>query len=77
MLEVDKATIEKTTRCVSDFECLSNSGRNLCPAEINVDNVGIFVNLNAASDCAYKVPFGSSHICKCPVRREIYQRYGI
>jgi hypothetical protein len=37
----------------------------------------MFVDRPTAGYCPYDVSFGYSHICSCPTRREIYDRYGV
>lgn len=54
--------------------CPSAKGRP-CTAEELVDQA-LFVEAGHAFLCYHRTSFGGSYICRCPVRREIYERYG-
>jgi hypothetical protein len=72
--DVSEATRQKTDKCWRGFVCLSGDG-TLCPVTNCVSDL-VFVQRTTQAYCPYDVTFGFSHICSCPVRREIYQRYG-
>jgi len=75
-IKISKPIREQTTRCSKDFSCLSDDTRNLCEiVHANGENV-LFINQNPKS-CSYKIPFGSSYICTCPTRYELYKKYGL
>jgi hypothetical protein len=73
--EVSEEARQKTDRCWRGFACLSDDEDTICPARDYVTNV-LFVERTTQTYCPYDVTFGYSHICSCPVRREIYERYG-
>jgi hypothetical protein len=73
--EVSEETRQKTDKCWRGFACLSDGPDGICSAKDYVSGV-LFVERAAPTYCPYDVTFGYSHICSCPVRREIYERYG-
>ena len=58
-------------------ECLGCSGTSEepCKAENLVNDV-LFVEAAHAFLCYHRTSFGDSYICRCPVRKEIYERHG-
>jgi hypothetical protein len=69
--------IIKKTKCLFNFVCLSDPDKILCKVESNVGNSVLFVKPTNGSICNYKTNFGEGHICKCPVRKEIYEKYNL
>lgn len=77
-LDINKHIINKTTKCMYDFSCLSGKKECLCAIENNRPAGNIcFVNPENNHYCDYKIPFGYSYICTCPTRKEIHNRYHI
>ncbi|MGD2165440.1 MAG: hypothetical protein PVH50_07910, partial [Anaerolineae bacterium] len=73
--DVSEKTRQETEKCWRSFACLARDGHHICQVRDCVGQV-LFVERNAQTYCPYDVTFGYSHICSCPVRREIYERYG-
>ncbi len=74
-MKVSEQTLQKAEKCWRGFRCLS-AGDGVCPVHDEVNGV-LFVEKKGDAYCPYDVTFGYSHICTCPVRREIYERYDI
>jgi hypothetical protein len=70
---------KQTTRCLYDFECLTNENWETCSIDRYYPENGLGItNKCQKSDCRYSMPFGLTYnFCHCPVRCEIYQRYKI
>jgi hypothetical protein len=75
-IEVSEETRRKTDKCWRGFECLSNPQGVTCAVRSCVRGV-LFVDKETVSYCPYEVTFGYSHICSCPTRQEIYDRYDV
>ena len=86
-LQVSEESRKKTTKCPSNFLCLTENEnpmcskeRPMCSVEVPLESM-IFVrdkNNNYTNyDCVYKVAYGSGYLCTCPVRFEIYSRYNM
>lgn len=75
-MEITKETIEKTTKCLKNFECL-NGGSIRCKVEDCINNEVHFVKSSSTEYCPYNLSFGDDNICTCPTRKEIYNKYGI
>ncbi len=74
-IEIDKEIIDKTTKCEKCFSCLSDNLEQSCKVEYCVSNTVYFVKCLNAALCSYKVSFGGSYFCTCPIRKEIYNKY--
>jgi len=76
-LQIDEAILKKTTKCTNEFKCLKGDEYPLCRAEdrLPLEDYGIFVMTITRNSCSYKIPYGYSHICRCPVRMDIYMRH--
>jgi hypothetical protein len=74
-LEIDDDVVKKTMVCHNKFACLS--GQPPCCTIERYVGEGVFFIKDSSCDCLYKIPFGFSNgLCACPVRREIFRRYG-
>ena len=76
IIKINEDVIKKTTKCKKNISCLS-SGRELCQVELCVENKIHFIKCKSDEFCNYRVPFGYSHVCVCPVRKELYNVYKI
>ena len=69
--------VKKTTRCPSQFACLAG-GKNRPKCDIesaNGENVLFIKKENKTTrDCPYRIPFGHSQLCTCPVHYTIYRQ---
>lgn len=75
-LTISQEIIDETTKCNFDKQCLQSADFPLCKANrISVNDV-IFVSKTAIDVCNYVFGFGFSQICVCPIRKEIYKKYG-
>jgi hypothetical protein len=75
--EINEEIKKNTTKCNKDFICFSKSRTDLCKVEYNVDNKIHFVNCKSSEPCNYRISFGYSFVCQCPVRKELFNRYKI
>lgn len=75
-LKIDEEILKKTTRCKKNFSCLSGE-RSLCNIELCVNEKIHFIKCVSGESCNYRIPFGYSFVCTCPVRKELHKRYGI
>lgn len=73
--EVSEEARQKAEKCPLGFACLSGEEAPRCVISSSVRGV-LFVKSAAADHCPYGMSFGYSYICTCPVRWEIYDRYG-
>jgi hypothetical protein len=74
--KVDDNIQQKTTKCRKNFFCLSGE-TPLCSVELCIENNIHFVKCISNEPCSYRVPFGYSYVCTCPVRKELYNNYNI
>ena len=75
-IKVDDNIKQETTKCKKNFSCLSGE-TPICSVELSIENKILFIKCVSKEPCSYRVPFGYSDVCICPVRKELYNRYKI
>ncbi len=75
-IKIDNDIVQKTTKCRENFSCLSGK-TPLCKVECCIENKVLFIKCISNEPCDYRVSFGHSYVCVCPVRIELYNRYKI
>lgn len=73
-MHVSEEARKSTDKCRRGFACLSPHANPGCAVRRSVRDV-LFVEKEDAPECSYDMSFGYSHICSCPVRWEIHDRY--
>ncbi len=83
LFQISDEARRQATECASALLCLAGSKSPMCGEKSPICHVdraiegfGLFVRTTKHA-CPYKISFGYSYICRCPVRYEIYERYGI
>jgi len=71
------SAVARTDRCAHGFSCLSGSLECLHEISDCISGCVHFIEHDPCGTCTYKVRFGSGCLCDCPVRKEIYNRFGI
>ena len=74
-MKIPDAVIKNTKKCKKLFGCIENDTHVLCKVEHCVDNKVHFIKCLHNDICDYKISFGKSYFCSCPVRKEIYKKY--
>ena len=77
VIEISEEILEKTDRCRKNLICLSGDGTGLCKVELCIEDRIHFIKCMDRKPCDYKIPFGYSFVCICPVRKELFNRYKI
>ncbi len=71
--------MKAATACGKGYVCLTAEGKPCCrPLEMmqGSGESAALIECPADSGCSYCHSFGDTHICQCPVRLEIFTRYG-
>jgi hypothetical protein len=76
-IRINDAVIGRATKCERAFSCLTDNLEGSCRVRKYVSDEGLFVEDGEDEACAYLRVFGSARLCLCPVRKEIYKRYGV
>jgi len=76
-IEVDKKTVNKTSCCEKNFNCLKSDKHVCCKVEYCVNNKVHFISGSDNKYCSYKKSFGHSFFCTCTVRKELFNKYGV
>lgn len=75
--KIDDSIVKRATKCGKDNACLKDVKYPLCSVKQRIEYSDIiFICSDELNLCNFKFPFGSGYICSCPVRIEIYKRYG-
>jgi len=80
-IKVDDNILIKTTKCRKNVSCLSGE-TPICSVDLCIENKIHFIKcvINesfSCKSCGYRVSFGYSNVCNCPVRKELYNRHKI
>lgn len=75
--KVDDSAIKEATLCEKNYSCLSEDRKELCKVTRIVEDKVYFIKCQDTESCSYKMSFGNSFICNCPVRKVIYKKYKI
>lgn len=74
VIEIDEATKSITIYCDKDFHCLIDP--SICCDVVSVTpNPAFYVKYTHGYRCPYELTIGDFTVCKCPIRKEIYNRY--
>jgi hypothetical protein len=74
-LEISEEALRRTTQCPHEFACLNNGEHHLCTPLVTMGKGGLLIKEGAVKRDPYRVSFGNSWLCICPVRREIWDMY--
>jgi hypothetical protein len=81
--KIDEETLQQTTKCEDNFACLSDQCPNICGVLRRVGTQHIITSCpDSCAKCAYCVCLNPAYtiseaFCTCPVRGELFERYGI
>ena len=82
VFNISKESLQRTTKCPSNFLCLNNDKnpmyskeRPMCSVEVPLESMIFIKDMN--NESIYKEKYGTGYLCTCPVRFEIYNRYNI
>ncbi|MBW2265828.1 MAG: hypothetical protein JRD47_06930 [Deltaproteobacteria bacterium] len=83
--EVDEEILKLATKCGRNFKCLSDESPDICGVLRAVGTQLIITNCTEhCAMCPYclsfnpvESPAATESFCTCPVRIELYKRYGI
>jgi hypothetical protein len=76
VFKIDDEIINRTTKCLRNFDCLKNGGKEICGVDSSLQGDSLFIDEKSREYCSYMMPFGTSaQICTCPTRREIFARF--
>jgi len=77
-IKIDEDIQRQTTKCTKDFGCLSNEGHELCKVISSIASKVVLTDCADRLPCAYCIRFGTSlAVCTCPVRNELFNRFGM
>jgi hypothetical protein len=74
--DVSEDTIQSTYGCLKNFACLEGKAE-LCDVERYLNNEVLFIGSDGKNICNYRMSYGDSYMCCCPVRKELHRKYNI
>ena len=74
--KIDHAIITSATKCEKSRACLEGTDHVCCSVREYVRHRTCFVECRSDEPCAYKSILAGLAVCSCPVRTEIFNRYG-
>jgi hypothetical protein len=75
--EIAQDILDSAKHCQKEFACLTNGTGSICAINIPVGSEVCFVERSKGKACRYADDYGYHRtICTCPVRKEIWKRYG-
>lgn len=75
--DVSRETLKKADRCPHHGICQTAGGKPHCEISESINSTVYFLTCTHPNGCSYQHSFGSSFMCSCPVRQEIYNKYHI
>jgi hypothetical protein len=76
-IQISDAVIEQAIKCERAFSCLTGNLEGSRRVTKYIADEVLFVEDGNGEACAYLRVFVSARLCLCPVRKEIYKRYGV
>ena len=73
--EIDQAIIDRT-ECEKGYMCLSGNDEDIFDMKDHLGHNMLVLEHDRPKNCPHNHNYGSLHVCKCPVRVEIYNKYG-
>jgi len=88
VFDVSTEILGRTTNCHRDFGCLDNGAcqrddheRDKCVKHCEIDRYVsddlLFIKPEKGATCSYMLSYGYSHLCRCPVRAELFKKHKI
>ncbi len=73
VIKMNEDILKTATKCKKNLSCLS--GTDICKVESCIEDKIHFIKCMNSEPCDYRISFGYSYVCICPVRKELFNRY--
>lgn len=76
---ISQQILKKAVYCKHDFSCLETGkycDRQMCKVDYADGENVLFLETKEPANCEYRVSFGCSQVCTCPVCYAIHTKYG-
>ena len=74
-ITIQEQFLRKATACKNDRRCVN--GASMFPVEDPVGATALVVTPPNGADCDYLTRLDTTVYCTCPVRIQIYKKYGV
>lgn len=75
--DIEEHILKAAAKCRKEYSCLDGNTECLCPVRAINGNHTVQIDAACANSCKYCFPMKPKTYCLCPVRNELYNRYGI
>jgi hypothetical protein len=69
-------TLMEAKKCSKHHACLTDEAYQLCGIKLSSEHHARLV-CGRGADCPYSSSLGNKVVCTCPVRHEIFRKYGV
>jgi len=76
-IEINEEIKSLATLCKHAYACLTSENHVLCKVNDCINGKVHFIECKDQNYCEYQKSFGNGHVCNCPVRKVIYNKYKI
>ena len=73
--DIDAEIITSARLCQTGCSCLKGEQGSLCKITECIGSSIHFIYCEMSKSCDYRMSFGDAHVCNCPVRKEIFNKY--
>jgi hypothetical protein len=74
---IDDEICSQASYCRQGKVCLSDPEHRMCAVTQCVNREVLFVCGTNRGICDYRMSFGNSYICSCPIRIELYRQHKV
>jgi hypothetical protein len=75
-IEISEDILSATKCCKRKSSCINDELNQICKVTDCINGVVHFVKPVQGRNCEYQQLFGYSCFCSCPLRKEIFRKYG-
>jgi len=76
-LKVPENVVFAAKHCEHGYRCLKDDVGCLNKAEFRIPGDGVFIRSQGKATCPYAEPCEGGYACSCPVRIELFEKYGL
>jgi hypothetical protein len=77
-LKLTDEILKQASNCPKNHRCLSNQQDGRCRVYYSIEEIPFLMIKNQRDEyCPYTFVYGEKRFCTCPVKIELYHRYGI
>ena len=75
--KIGEETIKATKKCKKDMSCLNKESKDRCKVDHSVGSEVFLYKCLSSKHCSYRESFAVGIYCSCPIRIELFKKYGV